>query len=40
MTHIEEPDGLTYEDLKILEDRLQEQDLPIVFAYDTMRVDV
>jgi phosphoribosyl 1,2-cyclic phosphate phosphodiesterase len=40
MTHIEEPDGLTYDDLLLLGERLQADGLPIVFAYDTMVIDV
>jgi phosphoribosyl 1,2-cyclic phosphate phosphodiesterase len=40
MTHIEEVDGLTYDNLKALEGRLQEEGLNIVFAYDTMLIDV
>jgi phosphoribosyl 1,2-cyclic phosphate phosphodiesterase len=40
MTHVEEPDQLSYDDLRLLEPRLQEQGLPIAFAHDTLVVDV
>jgi phosphoribosyl 1,2-cyclic phosphate phosphodiesterase len=40
MTHIEEPDGMTYDDLLALSDRLHDRGLPVEFAYDTMVVDV
>jgi hypothetical protein len=40
MTHIEEPDDLTYDDLQAFSERLQQEGLPVVFAYDTMLVDV
>jgi len=40
MTHIEEVDGLTYDDLARLEGRLQAEGLPVTFAYDTQVVDV
>lgn len=38
MTHIEEPDGLSYDDLKEVEGKLQREGLNILFAYDTMIV--
>ena len=40
MTHIEEPDGLSYDDLLLLSQRLQDQGLPITLAYDRMIIDV
>lgn len=40
MTHIEEPDGLSYEDLLRLEDRLGASSLNVSFAYDTLVVAV
>jgi phosphoribosyl 1,2-cyclic phosphate phosphodiesterase len=40
MTHIEEPDGITHDQLVELERHLEEQGLPIRFAYDTMMVEV
>lgn len=40
MTHIEEPDGLGYEDLLRLELKLQAEGYPLRFAYDTMLVTV
>jgi phosphoribosyl 1,2-cyclic phosphate phosphodiesterase len=40
MTHVEEPDQVSYDDLCVLERRLQAQGLPIVFAHDTMVADV
>jgi len=40
MTHIEEPDGLSYDDLLDLSMRLQREGLPIEFAYDGMIIDV
>jgi hypothetical protein len=40
MTHIGEPEDLTHDDLQVLAERLQQEDLPVVFAYDTMLVDV
>lgn len=39
MIHIEEPDGLTYDDLKVLEGKLQDDGLNVIFAYDTMLID-
>jgi phosphoribosyl 1,2-cyclic phosphate phosphodiesterase len=40
MTHIEEPDGMTHDDLLVLSEQLQGQGLPIRFGYDTMVIDV
>jgi phosphoribosyl 1,2-cyclic phosphate phosphodiesterase len=40
MTHIEEPEGLTYDDLGVLEGRLKAEGFDITFAHDTMMVDV
>lgn len=40
MTHIEEMDGLSYDDLRMLGQKLQDQGRNIVFAYDTMLIDV
>jgi phosphoribosyl 1,2-cyclic phosphate phosphodiesterase len=38
--HIEEPDNLSYNDLKKLEKQLQTKCLNIIFAYDTMIIDI
>ena len=40
MTHVEEPDGLSHDDLLALSERLQDQGLPIEFAYDGMKINV
>jgi phosphoribosyl 1,2-cyclic phosphate phosphodiesterase len=40
LTHIEEPDGLSYDDLLRLERKLELEGLNVTFAYDTMIVDV
>ena len=40
ISHIEEPDQLTYDDLLILKDRLRGQGLDVTFAHDTMLIDV
>ncbi|MBE2225386.1 MAG: hypothetical protein IAF02_27870 [Anaerolineae bacterium] len=40
MTHIEEPDGLGYDDYVRLEAKLQAEGYPLRFAYDTMVVEV
>jgi phosphoribosyl 1,2-cyclic phosphate phosphodiesterase len=40
LTHIEEPDRLGYDDLQLLEKQLQTEDLNVVFAYDTLIIDV
>jgi len=38
MTHIEEPDNLSYDELLRLESKLQAEGYPLRFAYDTMQV--
>jgi phosphoribosyl 1,2-cyclic phosphate phosphodiesterase len=38
LTHIEEPSGLSFDDLQRLERRLSRAELPIRFAFDTMIV--
>ena len=40
LTHIEEPDSLSYDDLQLLEKQLQTEGLNVVFAYDTLIIDV
>lgn len=40
LTHIEELDGLSYEDLRTLERNLRQADMKVTFAYDTLVVDV
>ena len=40
LTHVEEIDGLSYDDLRKLEARLQAAGRPVSFAYDTLRVAV
>jgi len=40
MTHIEEPDGQSYDDLLRLEDKLRGEGFNITFAYDTMLIEV
>jgi phosphoribosyl 1,2-cyclic phosphate phosphodiesterase len=40
MTHLEEPDGLSYTDYLQVQERLQADGLNIQFAYDTLLVDV
>jgi phosphoribosyl 1,2-cyclic phosphate phosphodiesterase len=40
MTHIEEPDGQSYDDLLRLEDKLAAEGFHITFAYDTMMIEV
>ena len=40
LTHIEEPDRLSHDDLQFLAGRLRSQGLNIDFAYDTWRVEV
>ncbi len=40
MTHIEEPDGLGYDDHVRLEAKLQAEGYPLRFAYDTLVVEV
>jgi phosphoribosyl 1,2-cyclic phosphate phosphodiesterase len=38
LTHIEETDGLSFDDLQRLERRLQQSGVAVTFAYDTMFV--
>jgi phosphoribosyl 1,2-cyclic phosphate phosphodiesterase len=40
LSHIEEPDGLGFDDLQILEKRLLAEGINIRFAYDTLIIDV
>ncbi|MCD4684504.1 MAG: hypothetical protein K8S97_01020 [Anaerolineae bacterium] len=40
MTHVEEPDGMGYDDLLRLEIKLADEGLNITFAYDTLLIDV
>lgn len=40
LTHIEEIDGLTLDDLAVLEQRVQADGRPITFAWDGLQVDV
>jgi phosphoribosyl 1,2-cyclic phosphate phosphodiesterase len=40
LTHIEEPGGLSHDDLQLLGKRLRSEDLNIDFAYDTLIVEV
>jgi phosphoribosyl 1,2-cyclic phosphate phosphodiesterase len=40
LTHIEEPDGLSYDDLLALEQQVRASGLNVTFAYDTMVVDI
>ena len=40
LTHIEEMNGLAYDDLLRLQERLQRQGYPIEFAFDTLLVDL
>jgi phosphoribosyl 1,2-cyclic phosphate phosphodiesterase len=40
LSHIEEADGVTYDDLLEVERRLQADGLDVRFAYDTMLIDV
>jgi phosphoribosyl 1,2-cyclic phosphate phosphodiesterase len=40
LTHIEEPDRLSHDDLQYLAERLRTQGLNIDFAHDTWRVEV
>ncbi len=40
MTHIEEPDGLGYDELELLAERLRADGSEITFAFDTLIVDV
>lgn len=40
LTHIEESDGLSFDDLKKIEECLKDKGLNIEFAYDTLIVDI
>lgn len=40
MTHLEEPDGLNYDDYVRLEAKMQAESFPLRFAYDTMIVEI
>lgn len=40
LTHVEEMDGLSHDDLQKIGNRLQDQGRNIEFAYDTLIVDV
>ncbi|HWV24710.1 MAG TPA: MBL fold metallo-hydrolase [Thermomicrobiales bacterium] len=40
LSHIEEVDGMGHDDLTELAGKLQEEGLPIRFAYDGMRIDI
>ncbi len=40
LTHIEELDGLSYDDLQTLERNLRREGVKVTFAYDTLMVDV
>jgi phosphoribosyl 1,2-cyclic phosphate phosphodiesterase len=40
LDHVEEMDGLGYDELRALERRLQDEGRPVEFAYDGMTVDV
>lgn len=40
LSHIEELDGLSYDDLLVVEGRLRDEGLPVTFAHDGMRVEV
>ena len=40
MTHIEESDGLTYDDLAEVAARIRERGVDLTFAYDTLSVEV
>jgi phosphoribosyl 1,2-cyclic phosphate phosphodiesterase len=40
LTHIEEQDELSYDDLLAVQATLEEAGLPVEFAYDTLSVDV
>ncbi len=40
LTHIEEVDGLSHDDLQVLQGRLQAEGRNVAFAYDTLVVDV
>lgn len=40
LTHIEEPDRLSFDDLRVIERRLQERELHVSFAHDMQVVEV
>ncbi len=40
LTHLAEPDGLSFDDLQALSERFQQEGLRVVFEYDIMFVDV
>ena len=40
LTHVEEMDQMSFDELRAIEARLQEDGLPVSFAYDTLVVDV
>lgn len=40
ITHIEETDRVSYDDLLILQRKLQYEDVNITFAYDSMYIEV
>jgi phosphoribosyl 1,2-cyclic phosphate phosphodiesterase len=40
MTHLEEPDGLGYDDYVRLEAKMQAEGFPLRFAYDTMVIEI
>lgn len=40
LTHIEEIDGLTVDDLAVLEERLRGEGRPVTFAWDGLQVDI
>jgi phosphoribosyl 1,2-cyclic phosphate phosphodiesterase len=40
LAHVEEPDGLSHDDLTVLSERLQGEELPVEFAWDTMMVEL
>jgi len=40
LTHIEEPDQVSIEELRTIEQQLRTKGLPISFAYDTMAIEV
>lgn len=40
LTHVEEPDEVSYDDGKRLEEKLRAEGLDVMFAYDTLLIDV
>jgi phosphoribosyl 1,2-cyclic phosphate phosphodiesterase len=40
LSHVEEIDGLSYDDLLVLEERLRAQGRPVTFAWDGLSVEV